>query len=107
MIQHARASRAIIDLALPPLLQMFTLFWLWACIALFTGAKSRTHNFMILLGVCVLVTPLHLVLMRSFYPVEVGWIEILNTYAYAIGFSSYTWLALTLAWVLGIELLIK
>ena len=83
---------------------VFTLFWLWACVAQFTGAMSRTLKILILLGVCVLVTPVHLLLMQWFYPFPVGWTETLNAYAYAIGFSGYTWLALTLAWVFGIEL---
>ncbi len=84
---------------------VFTLIWLWACVALFVGSMSRTYRLFVLFGLCALVTPLHLSFMEWFYPMfEIGWNEIFNAYAYAIGFCGYTWLALTLAWVFGIEL---
>jgi uncharacterized protein len=83
---------------------VFTLLWLWACVALFAGGMSRAMKILVLLGVCVLVTPVHVLLMEWFYPFQIGWTETLNAYAYAIGFSGYTWLTLTLAWLFGIEL---
>ena len=84
---------------------VFTLFWLWACVVVFSGAIRLPIKLLILLSVCLLVTPIHLWLMKWCLPVvEVGWIETWNAYAYAIGFSIYTWLALALAWLLGFDL---
>ena len=84
---------------------VFTLFWLWACVVVFSGAIRLRLKILIMLSVCLLVTPIYLWFMKWYLPViEVGWIETLNAYAYAIGFSIYTWLALAIAWFVGIEL---
>lgn len=84
---------------------VFTLSWLWTCVVLFSRAMAMGRKIVTFLCVCFVITPIHLYMISWVPMVEVGWIEVLNAYAFAIGLCAYTWVALMLARTCGFELL--